>query len=167
MQEGEAGVLSPLDTVTVIGSTEVAVSDLVVGSANTNLRWLRTAEDTVFFNPAGSLRADVPLELFYEIGGIPEGEGYRSEVKVSRPSGWGPIGRLFTGGGSISVRSEETSPGTRNPVHRTIDISRLRPGNYTLEVTVEREGRRVRKRHSFQIVPAAPVPAATPGPASP
>jgi GWxTD domain-containing protein len=167
VQEGEAGVLSPPDTVTVIGSTEVAVSDLVVGAQNTNLRWLRTPEDTVFFNPAGSHRADLPLELFFEVGGIPEGESYRTEVRITRPSGWGPIGRLFSGGGSISVRFDEPSVGLRAAVQRTIDISRLKPGNYTLEVSVERDGRRIRKRHPFTVVPAATRPATAPGPASP
>jgi GWxTD domain-containing protein len=167
VQEGEAGLLSPLDTVTVISGTQVAVSDLVVGSQNTNLRWLRTPEDTVYFNPAGSLRADVPLELFFEVGGIPAGESYRTEVRITRPSGWGPIGRLFTGGGSISVRYDEPSPGPRTPVQRTIDISRLKPGNYTLEVVVERGKQKFRKRHPFVVVPAAARPAAGPGPASP
>jgi GWxTD domain-containing protein len=167
VQEGEAGVLSPLDTVTVIGPAQPAVSDLVVGSQNTNLRWVRTPEDTVWFNPAGSLRADIPLELFFEVGGIPEGESYRTEVRISRPSGWGPIGRLLNGGGSISVRSDEASPGLRAAVQRSIDISRLKPGNYTLEVSIERDGRRIRKRHPFVVVPAAPRPAPTPAPASP
>jgi hypothetical protein len=175
VQEGESGVLSPLDTVTVIGTGRLALSDVVVGSANTNLRWLRTPEDTVYFNPAGALRADLPLELFFEIGGVPAGETYRTEVKISRPSGWGPIGRFFNGGGSISVRYDEESFGERNPVQRTVDIRRLKPGNYTLEVVIERGGQKVRKRHQFQIVGAAaaapasrpPLPPAQPAPASP
>ncbi len=175
VQEGESGILSPLDTVTVIGGGPLALSDLVVGSANTNLRWLRTPADTVYFNPAGSLRADLPLELFFEVGGVPAGESYRTEVKISRPSGWGPIGRFFSGGGSISVKYDEESPGDRTAVQRTVDISRLKPGTYALEVTVEHAGRKVRKRHSFQILgvpqvaaaPRPPLPATDPPPASP
>src|SRR6478609_4716578 len=149
VQEGEVGILSPPETVTVVGPARMALTDLVVGTRPANLRWQRTPEDTVFFNPAGAQRADVPLELFFEVVGIPAGESYRTDVKVSRPGGLGPISRLFNGGGSISVRYTEESQGERTPVQRSLDLSRLKAGNYTLEVTIERNGDRVRQRATF------------------
>jgi tetratricopeptide (TPR) repeat protein len=159
VQEGEAGILSAPDTVVVVGPRQMALTDLVVGARTANLRWQRTPEDTVFFNPSASQRGDIPLELFFEVVGIPAGESYRTDVKVSRPSGLGPIGRLFTGGGSINVRYTEESRGERTPIQRTLDLSRLKPGSYTLEVTIERNGERVRQRTSFQVAaPPPPVP---------
>ena len=153
VQEGEAGLVSPTDTVEVPAETRLALSDLVLGSRSTNLRWVRSAEDTVFFNPSGGHRIDSALELFYEVLGVPVGERYRIEVKVTRPGGLGPISRLFGGGGAeISVRFEEEAGAPRVPIQRTLDLRQLRPGNYTLEVTVEQGGKRVRRRSPFQVV---------------
>jgi GWxTD domain-containing protein len=153
VQEGEAGRVSPPDTVDVAAESQLALSDLVIGARTANLRWLRTAEDTVFFNPAGGHRADVPLELFYEVLGIPEGTHYKTEIKVSRPGGLGPVGRLFGAGGSaISVKFEDESRSTRIADQRTLDLTRLKPGNYTLQVTVEQGGKKVRRRAPFQVV---------------
>jgi GWxTD domain-containing protein len=153
VQEGEAGLISPTDTIEVGGESRLALSDLVLGSRRTNLRWVRTSEDTVFFNPSGGHRIDAPLELFYEVLGVPVGERYRVEVKVIRPGGLGPISRIFGGGGAaITVKFEEEASGTRVPVQRTLDLRQLRPGNYTLEVTVEQGGKKVRRRAPFQVV---------------
>ena len=169
VQEGETGILSAPDTVVVVGVRRMALTDLVVGSRSANLRWQRTPEDTVFFNPSATHRSDVPLELFFEVLGIPAGESYRTDVKVTRPSGLGPIGRLVTGGGSINVRYTEESRGERTPIQRTLDLSRLKAGTYTLDVTIERNGERVRQRATFQVVvpPAPPRSGATPVPPQP
>ena len=158
VQEGEAGRVSPPDTVEVAAESHLALSDLVLGARTANLRWLRSAEDTVFFNPSGGHRADVPLELFYEVLGIPVGEHYKTEIKVSRPGGLGPIGRILGGRGSaISVKFEDEARSTRIADQRTLDLSRLRPGNYTLQVTLEQGGKKVRRRAPFQVV-GAPSP---------
>ena len=158
VQEGEAGRVSPPDTVEVAAGSQLALSDLVLGARTANLRWLRSAEDTVFFNPSGGHRVNVPLELFYEVLGIPVGEHYKTEIKVSRPGVLGPIGRLLGGGGgSISVKFEDEARATRIADQRTLDLSRLRPGNYTLQVTVEQGGKKVRRRAPFQVV-GAPSP---------
>lgn len=158
VQEGEAGLVSPLDTIEVRAESGLALSDLVVGARTANLRWVRSPEDTVFFNPSGGHRVDVPLELFYEVLGVPSGERYRTEIRVTRPGGLGPIGRILGGGGAaITIRFEDQGVGTRIPILRTLDIRRLRPGTYTLEVTVEQGGQKVRRRSPFQVV-GAPQP---------
>jgi hypothetical protein len=167
VQEGEAGTLSAPDTITVVGDDRMALTDLVVGARTANLRWQRTPEDTVFFNPSSAQRADIPLELFFEVVGIPAGESYRTDVKVSRPGGLGPISRFFNGGGSISVRYTEESQGERTPVQRSLDLSRLKGGTYTLEVTIERNGERVHQRTTFQVVTPPPPARAPTTPAPP
>lgn len=163
VQEGEAGLVSPPDTVAVGDEAHLGVSDLVLGVVTSNLRWIRSPEDTVYFNPAGGYRANSPMQLFFEVLGVPPGERYKTEIRVTRPGGLGPIGRFFRGGGGgISVRSEEVAAGTRIAVARELDLGRLRPGTYTLEVTVEQGGRKVRRRRPFQVVGAPAVPAAVP-----
>ena len=79
--------------------------------------------------------------------------GGRVRKVVTRPGGLGPISRLFgRGGAEISVRFEEEAGAPRVPIQRTLDLRQLRPGNYTLEVTVEQGGERVRRRSPFQVV---------------
>ena len=152
LQEGEAGTVSPTGTVEVGDEARFSVSDLVLGAASSNLRWVRGAEDTVYFNPSGGYRPEVPLELFFEILGLAPGAPYRTEIKVTRPGGLGPIGRIFGAGGSaISVRSADEATGPRIAVSRDLDVRRLRPGAYTLEVTVEQGGRKVRRRAPFRV----------------
>ncbi|HTK56468.1 MAG TPA: GWxTD domain-containing protein, partial [Gemmatimonadales bacterium] len=152
VQEAEAGLVSPPDTVAVGAEDRLGVSDLVLGVATSNLRWLRSDEDTVYFNPAGAYRANSPLQLFFEVLGVKPGESYKTEIKVVRPGGLGPIGRFFRGGGGgISVRNQEVATGTRIAVARELDLGRLRPGTYSLEVTVEQGGRKVRRRSPFQV----------------
>ncbi|HSN16166.1 MAG TPA: GWxTD domain-containing protein, partial [Anaeromyxobacteraceae bacterium] len=126
VQEGGAGMLSAPDTVVVPSRAALDLSDLVLGSRRTNLSWLRTPEDTVLFNPVGTFRADVPLQLFYEVFGVPAGATYRTEIKVIRPRALGPISALFGGGGSaISLRHDDQAYATRMPVLTGLDISRL------------------------------------------
>ena len=155
VQEGEAGMVSRPDTVVVGTPAKFGMSDLVIGSRGTDLHWLRTPEDTVLFDPVGSFRANVPFELFYEVYGITPGTAYRTEIKVTRPRALGPISALFGGGGSaITVRHEDQAYDTRMPVQSALDISRLKPGIYTLEVTIDLGGQRVRRRVPFQVVQA-------------
>jgi GWxTD domain-containing protein len=153
LEEGESGVLSSPDTLEVAAPGELGLSDIVLGARHTNLTWLRSAEDTVFFNPVGTFRSGGSLELFYEVLGVPVGEAFRTEVRVSRPGGL----RLFGRGSAITVRQGGESTGPRSAQAVTLDIGRLRPGTYTLEVTVERDGRQARRRASFTVVaPASP-----------
>ena len=153
VQAGPAGMISSPDTVTVPDPVTVDLSDLVIGSGLANLKWRRTPEDTVLFNPVGTFRPTEPLELFYEVFGIPAGATYHTEIKVTRPRPLGPLSSLFGGSGSaISLRREDQAYGIRMPVQTGLDISRLKPGGYTLEVTVEFNGRRVRRRVPFQVL---------------
>ncbi|HVX89426.1 MAG TPA: GWxTD domain-containing protein, partial [Gemmatimonadales bacterium] len=164
VQEGEAGLVSPLDTVVVADESQLAVSDIVLGVTTSNLRWLRSTEDTVYFNPAGGYRPDVPLQLFFEVLGARPGEPYKTEIRVARPGGLGPIGRFFRGsGGGFSIRNEGPASGPRIGVARELNLGRLRGGTYTLEVTVEQGGKKVRRRSQFQVAGSA-APAAVPRP---
>jgi len=151
-------MISAPDTVVVASPTELGVSDLVLGSRGTHLSWIRDPEDTVLFNPVGAFRADLPLTLFYEVLGVPQGTTYRTEIKVTRPRALGPISTLFGGSGSaFTLKHEEQSFATRMPFQPGLDISRLKPGNYTLEVTIDVGGQKVRRRAPFQVL-GAPKP---------
>lgn len=155
IEEGGAGMVTSPDTVLVASPTGLGLSDLVLGSARSGLHWVRTPEDTVLFNPVGTYRSDTPLHLYYEVFGIPAGTTFRTEVRVTRPHKLGPLSTLFGGGGTgISLKSDNVGTGAREEREIEIDLSRLKPGVYTLEVTLDRSGQRVRRRTAFQVVKA-------------
>jgi hypothetical protein len=78
---------------------------------------------------------------------------YTTQVLVRRGSGGGGLlKKIFGGGGTaISVRFEEqvdAEPG----IARSIALDKLRPGTYTLEVTVtDIRGRKDRRQREFQV----------------
>jgi len=156
LQQGEdGGVVLPTDTVRVAAS-EVGgprLSDLVLGSRAANLTWRPTQSDTVFFNPTRVHRAAEELRLYYELHGLPIGEMYTTQVLVRRGSGGGGVlKKIFGGGGTaISVRFEEQAD-AQPGILRSIALDKLRPGTYTLEVTVtDIRGRKDRRQREFQV----------------
>ena len=154
-QGADGGVVLPTDTVRVAPADPGGphLSDLVLGSRVANLVWRPTEADTVFFNPTRVHRAAEELRLYYELSGLPVGERYTTQVLVRRGSGGGGLlKKIFGGGGAaISVRFEEqvdAQPG----ILRTIALDKLRPGTYTLEVTVtDVRGRKDRRQREFQV----------------
>ncbi len=158
IQQGEeAGILLPTDTIRVgrPTSTSLALSDLVLGSRNTNLFWRRTAEDTVAFNPLRTFKKKEDMELYYEVEGLSAGTEYTVRIVVRRQGGGGGLLRKVFGGGSaqISLKFEETASFPITSTSRSLKLDKLKPGNYTLEVSVEDDSGRSDKRvRPFQVV---------------
>ena len=120
IQQGEeAGVLLPRDTVRVgqPTSTALALSDLVLGSRNTNLFWRRTAEDTVVFNPLRTFKRKENMELYYEVEGLSAGHrvhGARSRCG-SRAAAAGSSGRSSAAAPPRSASSSRRARRSRSP----------------------------------------------------
>ena len=161
IQQGEeTGILLPRDTVRVGRPTSaaLALSDLVLGSRNTNLFWQRTPEDTVVFNPLRTFKRKEEMELYYEVEGLSAGTEYTVRIAVRKQGGGGGLFRkVFGGGGAqISLKFEETASFPVTSTDRTLKLDKLKPGNYTLEVEVEdAQGRSDRRSQEFQVVEAA------------
>jgi GWxTD domain-containing protein len=158
IQQGEeAGILLPTDTIRVgrPTATALALSDLVLGSRNTNLFWHRTAEDTVVFNPLRTFKKKEGMELYYEVEGLSAGTEYTVRIAVRKQGGGGGLLRKVFGGGSaqISLKFEETASFPVTSTSRSLKLDKLKPGNYTLEVTVEDDqGRSDKRVQPFQVV---------------
>jgi GWxTD domain-containing protein len=158
VQQGEeSGVLLPRDTVRVGKPTSaaLALSDLVLGSRNTNLFWRRTPEDTVMFNPLRTYRRNESMELYYEVEGLSAGTEYTVGIAVRKQGGGGGLLRkIFGGGGAqLSLKFEETASFPVTSTSRSLKLDKLKPGNYTLQVEVEdSQGRSDRRTQEFQVV---------------
>lgn len=125
---------SQLVTIPVHDSSVLAVSDLAIGVRGWSALWVAAPGDTAWVTPRHSHRASVPVELYYEVYGIPGGQTYQAAVTARRgDNGQGP---------SISLGFEERSAGTPTRVARTLNLSSLTPGDHVLEVRiVDRDGR--------------------------
>jgi hypothetical protein len=158
IQQGEeTGVVLPRDTVRVgqPTSTSLALSDLVIGNRNANLYWRRSQQDTVMFNPLMTFRRSEDMELYYEVEGLAEATPYTVKIAVRRQGGSGGVFRKIFGGGgaaiSLKFDDQATFPVAAN--HRTLDLDRLKPGRYTLEVLVEDGQKRTDRRGAdFEVV---------------
>jgi GWxTD domain-containing protein len=157
IQQGEAaGVTLPRDSVRVGPMTAMALSlsDLVLGSRSANLAWKRTERDTVLFNPLRTYRRNDEMELYYEIEGL-RPTPYTVELAVKRKGSSGGLFRKIFGGGGAAIRLkfEEQATTSQVTTHRRLQLNRLKPGNYVLELlVVDSDGRKDRRRQEFQVV---------------
>ena len=160
VQQGEnAGMLLPVDSVLVaaVDGTELALSDPVLGSRASNLIWQPAVADTVFFNPHGAYRQDGLVELYYEVYGLVPGQNYQTQLVVKKEGGGGGflgLGKIFGGGSTpISLRFEEQASNQVVRVQRSIQLQKLKPGRYTLELAItDDRGQTSRRSQNFEVV---------------
>jgi GWxTD domain-containing protein len=157
IQQGEeAGVVLPRDTVRVgEGPNGLALSDLVLGSRTANLNWRRTEQDTVLFNPLQTFKRSDEMQLYYEVEGLRTGAPYEVRLAVRRQGGGGGLlHKIFGGGGAaLSLKFEAQAAARLESAHRGLQLDRLKPGNYVLEVTVaDDQGRKDERVQPFQVV---------------
>jgi GWxTD domain-containing protein len=157
IQQGEAaGVTLPRDSVRVGPATPatLSLSDLVLGSRSANLAWRRTEDDTVLFNPLRTYRRSDEMELYYEIEGL-RPTPYTVELTVKRKGSSGGLFRKIFGGGGAAIRLkfEEQATTPQVTTHRSLQLGRLKPGNYVLGLLViDSDGRKDRRSQEFQVV---------------
>ena len=158
IQQGEeAGVVLPRDTVRVGGptSTGLSLSDLVLGTRTTNLAWRRSEQDTVLFNPLRTFKRGDEMQLYYEVDGLRPGSPYEVRLAVRKQGGSGGLFRkVFGGGGSaLSLKFDAQAVAALESAHRGLQLERLKPGSYVLEVTVtDDQGRKDQRFRPFQVV---------------
>ena len=157
IQQGEAaGVILPQDSVRVgpPAAAGLSLSDLALGSRSANLTWRRAADDTVLLNPLRTYRRSEEMELYYEIQGLRPAP-YTVELAVRKKGSSGGLLRKIFGGGGAAIRLKFQEQATTSAVstHRRLQLSRLKPGNYVLELTVvDAAGRKDRRTQEFQVV---------------
>jgi len=157
IQQGEAaGVTLPTDSVRVgpVTPAGLSLSDLVLGTRSANLAWRRAPDDTVLFNPLRTYRRADEMELYYEIEGL-KPTPYSVELTVKKKGSSGGLFRKIFGGGGAAIRLkfQEQATTSRVTSHRRLQLSRLKPGNYVLDLSVvDSSGRRDHRSQEFQVV---------------
>lgn len=122
-----AGAFAEIRNRRITAGTSLAISDLVTGVGSGRPVW--SAADAPFpLNVLGTWTRKAPVEVYYEVYGLPPGTAYRSLLDVRPADG--------KKGKSISIGSTEQARGPTTSVRRTVDIAQLPPGAYRLIVTI-------------------------------
>ena len=156
--EENAGLVSHRDTVRVASplGPALGLSDLALGSRSVHLSWPTAQGDTAWFNPLESFHAREPLQLFFEVAGLPPRSPYHVDLEIRRPGGGSLFSKLPLIGRRrtffrLSLNSTTTS--SLDQVHQEIRLDQLPPGTYQLVVTVSSEtGGRVARQRELTVI---------------
>jgi len=135
LSEGaDAGVVLPRDTVRVAApGPALALSDLALGIRSASARWVPAgAADTVYLTPFDLFLEGSEVELYYEARGAAAGTPYRHQIAVYRTKGDGRLEQRPV----VTLGFEERADGALIRAHRTLQLGRLKPGTYVVEVKV-------------------------------
>ncbi len=144
------GVVLPRDTVRVGGvEAGLRLSDLALGVPGASARWEVTPGDTVLLTPFDLFLEGSEMELYYETEGATPGASYRHEIAVFRMKGEPGVAERRP---VVTVGFDEPARETVLRSHRTLQLARLKPGRYLIEVQVHTsDGRAATRRREFQL----------------
>jgi GWxTD domain-containing protein len=132
-QGSDAGVVLPRDSVNVgAPGPALSLSDLALGIRAASARWQPTPADTVLLTPFDLFPEGSEVDLYYEASGARAGTAYRHEIGVFR------VRRDDRVEEKAAVALHVDEPALREVIraHRTLQLARLKPGRYVVEVKV-------------------------------
>lgn len=97
-------------------------------AGETGVPWVRNGA-RLRINALGGYRRNEPAPIYYEVYGLAPGRSYRTRIAVYRRDRKPESG--------VQLVFTETAAGEMATEERTLDLRRLSPGQYRLEVTVE------------------------------
>jgi len=151
LEEGpDAGLVLPRDTVhvTAVGAA-LSLSDLALGVRAASARWLPATSDTVFLTPFDLVPRGSEVELYYEGTGATPGATYGHRIAVLRSRGDPARGEARP---VVTLAFEERADGGVIRAHRTLQLGRLKPGAYVVEVRVMGpDGREATRRRQLRV----------------
>jgi hypothetical protein len=152
LQLGDSlGVVLPRDTVRVNEPGRgLGLSDLALGVRGASARWEPTPQDTVLLTPFDLFREGSEVELYYEAAGATGGARYRHEITVFRIKGEPGMAERRP---VVTLGFDERAAESLLRAHRVLQLARLKPGRYLLEVRVSIPGETpVARRREFRVV---------------
>ncbi len=155
-QGDDNGVVMAADTITAgdFSGQRFQLSGVVLGARSAHVMWLPAPADTVWFNPLRRYSRKEPMELYYEVYGLPPGAPFSTEVLVLKDGGGGFLGIFGKGKPAIRLGFQDESNGLASEFRRAVTLDRLKPGRYNLLLRVKDATGLVRESLAgFEVVP--------------
>ena len=152
LQVGDSvGIVLPRDTVRVDRSAgRLSLSDLALGVRGASAVWEPVPGDTVLLTPFDLFREGGEVELYYEAGGATPGASYRHDIAVFRLRGEPAVVERRP---VVTLGFDEPAPDTVLRAQRVLQLARLKPGRYVIEVKLGSPGGgTVARRREFIVV---------------
>jgi GWxTD domain-containing protein len=151
LQLGDSvGIVLPRDTVRVGAAGGLTLSDLALGVRGASALWEPVRGDTVLLTPFDLFREGSAVELYYEAGGATPGTAYRHDIAVYRVRGQPGVAERRP---VVTLSVDERAPAPQLRSHRVLQLTRLKPGRYVIEVSLrEPDGPTVSRRREFLVV---------------
>jgi GWxTD domain-containing protein len=154
LQMGDSvGIVLPRDSVRVAArGGGLSLSDLALGVAGASARWEPVPGDTVLLTPFDLFLEGSEVELYYEADGAVPGTSYRHDIAVYRVRGEPGVAERRP---VVTLGVDERAPAPRLRSHRLLQLTRLKPGRYVIEVSLRaRQGEAAARRREFLVVRA-------------
>ncbi len=131
-------------TVAALAAPTIELSELALGSRSVPLPWRISVADTAWINPLHQFRSSEPMQLFFEVGGLPIGKAYRWQFAILKAGAKDP---------QLQIGFNAAAASAPDKIRREIDIGRLGSGKYVLQVTVSTaEGAKSVRQREFTVV---------------
>lgn len=140
------GVQFPREDVHVAAAAgqQLDLSDLALGVRSVRLPWQTPRGDSVWINPLRQFNSGEPMQLYFEVAGIAAGARYQAALTIYRAGEQRP---------QLRLAFSATAAAKPDAVQRQVDIGRLKPGSYQLQVTVSTvSGQQATRRREFTVV---------------
>lgn len=155
LESAGRGVVVPRQPVAVapLDGSILSLSDLSLGARRVPLWWSSPRGDTAWIAPAATFHRQEGMLLGFEVGGLPSGTAYHTELTVVRLSGRDVpkvlASETLRGRSMLRLGLSAVAPGGLIDTHRELSLEKLGPGDYILEVAITSPagGRAVRRRH--------------------
>lgn len=130
--DGSRGALLGAESLTVARAeaNRLEMSDLILGTDSSRLVW-RQGSFRIPVDPFSRFRRHEPMSVYYQAVGLEPGTAYTTALEVLRSTE--PAAKPL-----VSLRVDGVSEGAVLHVQRSLGLQRLRPGVYTLRVTLTR-----------------------------
>ncbi len=150
-QDDSLGVVLPIDSTRApAAGPPLSLSELALGVREASVAWLPTPADTVYLTPFDLFPEGRELELYYEVGAI-AGASYRHEIAVFRAKGEDPA--IVERRPTVTLGFQEVAATELVRSRRRLQLARLKPGRYVVEVRViGPDGLNESRRREFRIV---------------
>ncbi len=149
----QAGIARRWDSVPVpdLAAGRLTMSDLVTGRREMGVQY-PAGRDTLVLNPLDSWPTGGNMTVYYQLGGLRPGSGYRTSIEVVQLH-QGVISKLLgSAPRAIRVSFDEPATGPTARVTRTVKLAGLSPGAYRLIVTVTGPGGEdIRRTTDFEV----------------